>query len=194
MVPRPGPTAGLARGVFWALLFSCFCLVLAFTAARAAAEPVPYTPPAEVVIEPDLPESVTACPEAPGVYEGEDSVVAELRALRIAQADFCAAVASRQREQLRRTFWALAEAVDASEQRVLSNTLLSESRDRLEAPVPVEVEQWSEAEPLATQDAGAEDLVASVDASGESIRSALWFLIGLLAMLGGSALYRHLKP
>jgi len=193
MAPRPGPTAGLARGVFWALLFTC-CLGLAFAAAFASAEPVPYEPPGEVVIEPELPESVTACPEGPGVYEGEDPVVAELRSLRIAQAEFCAAVVSRQREQLRRTFWALAEAVDAADQRVLANTLLSESRDRLEAPVPVEVEQWSEADPLVTQDADTEDLVASVDASGESIRSALWFLIGLLAMLGGSALYRHLKP
>jgi hypothetical protein len=144
-------------------------------------------------------EGLGSCPTGPAEsYEGEDPAALELRLLRTELAESCSALAGRAEELAHRLWWVVAEAAQAQEQRVLSNTLLSESRDRLAAPVPVSVDDWTYELPLDTQDASSAessaDVVSAVDATGTALKEALWFLSGLLVMLAGSALYRHLKP
>ena len=177
--------------LFAALLWGCI-----FASVHAFADP--YTPPAGGATEPSL-EGLGSCPTGPvEPYEGEDPAAIELRLLRAELAESCAALAARTDEVSHRLWWLTAEAAEAQGQRVLANTLASETRDRLAAPVDVNVEDWTYELPLDTQDASSAensaDLVSAVDASGNALKEALWFLSGLLVMLAGSALYRHIKP
>lgn len=168
-------------------------LSLAASVAIAEEHPV-YQPPSETVSEPPLPEGLAQCPAEPGEYEGEDALAAELRANRAEQVEVCEAVTQRQEQLLERQWWLTAEAVDAREQRSLSNEKLTSLVQRLDSPLAVE---WEEAQPV--QESGApaasEELVASVDASGEAVKEAVWFLAGLaVALFAGYGLYRQVMP
>lgn len=182
-------------------------VVFAIIGGTAHAEPVPYSPPDGTVSDPALPEGLASCPAAPAAYGGEDPIAAELRSLRIEQAESCEATAARQVLQLHRTFWLAAELVGAGEQRALTNEKLTFGNERLEGllnqncsnpcsvyfegqskPVNVEASGGT----LAVEDTGSEAIVSSVDATGEALRGALWFLAGLLASgLVAYAIYRQ---
>jgi hypothetical protein len=176
VVPR---VRGFRWSVVWPrlLLLSLALLsALHLASSFAQAEPVEYEPPGEVVTEPPVGE-LPACPASPGPYEGEDALVDELRANRAEQVEVCEALTARQ-EQLRDRFW----------------WLTSEAVERLEEPLAVE---WEEAQPV--QQAGssveAEAIAASVDASGEATKEAVWFLAGLaVALFGAYGLYRQVMP
>jgi hypothetical protein len=186
---------GLLLGLC-AALGAWLVLGLLVFAAQALADP--YVPPSGGATEPPL-EGLGSCPTGPAEpYEGEDHAAIELRLLRTELAESCAALAGRTDEVSHRVWWVVAEAVQAQEQRVLANTLASETRDRLAPPVPVSVDDWTYELPLDTEDVSSAessaDVVSAVDATGTALKEALWFLSGLLVMLAGSALYRHLKP
>ncbi|HWM64797.1 MAG TPA: hypothetical protein VNP96_12515 [Solirubrobacterales bacterium] len=114
------------------------------------------------------------------------------------QAAACDALAKRTDEVSHRLWWLVAEALQARDQRVLANTLASEVRDALAAPVGVDVQAWSHTDPVPTDDPATEessaDVVSAIDASGNAIKEGVWFLIGLMVAVAGTALYRHLKP
>jgi hypothetical protein len=214
MEPRTRVTPGFARGAFWASLFTCCCLALAFTAARAAAEPVPYAPPEGVNTEPEPPAEPAECPTSPAPiappseeeeaeegFEAPDPVLAELRDLRVDLATTCAAGLERQERQLSRQWWQVAEAVGASVQREESfeqlvdlvakaeggNSKLNELLERSDCGDPCRVLIEEGETPLLVSQpesaASSEDLVASVDASGEAMRSGIYLVAGILAGL-----------
>lgn len=192
---RPLGARSLLVG-FLLLLASWLLVGGAVFAAQALADP--YEPPAGGATEPSF-EGLGSCPPGPAEpYEGEDDAAGETRLLRTELVEVCEAVAARSEEVSHRLWWVVAEALVAKDQRAAANTLLGEVRDRLAAPVPVEVEDWTYELPIGTEDVtsaeGSDALVEAVDASGNATKEAIWFLCGLLVMLAGSALYRHLKP
>jgi hypothetical protein len=198
MGARPGPAGQFWRGVAFAFFFVCYLLGAGVLVAKADPPPV-YNPPAEIATEPSAPEGQPSCPVLElEPFEGEDAAAGETRLLRGEAASACAALSARLDRIRERLWWLVAEALDAKQQRVLTNTLLTEVRDRLASPVPVQVQDWTYEPPIDTQDAssaeGSDALLEAVDASGNATKEALWFLCGLLVMLAGSALYRHLKP
>lgn len=178
-----------------ALLFALLLWLCIFASVRAFA--VPYTPPAGSTTEPVL-EGSGSCPPGPAEpYEGEDDAAGEGRLQRAELVEVCEALSTRTDEVAHRLWWLVAEALEAKDQRVLTNTLLSEVRDRLDPPVDTRVVSVAGGA-LPVEDSSGEqytdDLVSAVDASGGATKEALWFLAGLLAMLAGSVLYGHVKP
>lgn len=178
----------------WAVLLSA--------GYRAAfAEPVPYSPPAEVVLEPESVEAPPACPAPPAeAYEGEDHSAGELRLTRGELVELCEALVARSDTLRERAWWLVAEAVEGRHQGALANERLTEIRDSLVAietvvgqpgGVPVDVG----ADPLQVEDGESEQVAAAVTAAGEATKEAIWFLVGLAVGLYASyALYRQVMP
>lgn len=197
--PRP-----LLAGFFASL--ALFALVAAFVlAGRAFAEPPPiYTPPAESFTEP-APEGLAGCATSPEPLEGE-SVQAELRAVRRDSVSNCEALTARLDLVWHRLWWVVDELAEARPQRSLSNEKLSSIGEQLEAvtsaigePGAVTIEGVSLLEPLPVhetqQAAVTSSFETSIDATGEALKVALWFLAGaVVAGLVGYVVYRQVMP
>jgi hypothetical protein len=190
---------------FFALLVLCAGVAGLFFAGRALAEPPPvYTPPGEAFTEP-APEGLPACSAAPEPLEGE-AVVAELRSLRRDAAADCEALASRLDLVWHRLWWVTVELAEARPQRALGNEKLSSLVEGVEAltsvagePGSVTLEGVTSLEPLPVhetqQSAVTTPLESSIDASGEALKGALWFLAGaVVAGLVGYVIYRQVMP
>lgn len=180
-----------------ALSFALLLWLCIFASVRAFADPYSPVPPGSTT-EPVL-EGLGSCPAPPAeAYEGTDDAAGELRFLRSEHAAMCDALAKRTDEVAHRLWWLVSEALQAREQRVLTNTLLSEVRDALVPPIGVDVQAFSASDPVPIEDPGTEessaDVVSAIDASGNAIKEGLWFLIGLMVAVAGTAVYRHVKP
>lgn len=195
MVPR---VRGFRWSVVWPrLLLLSLLLLSAMHLAASMAQAEPYDPPSE----PEAPAlgELAECPQAPEGYGGEDPVAAELRSLRDELAQSCSAVAARQVVSIERTFWQLVEQLRAQEQRVVTNEFLEALKDQGLEPRQVDLTSQSLENPLpvAAAEGGAqsEATVAAIDASGEAVKEALWFAIGLMLGLAGFyGLYRQVMP
>src|SRR5215217_6348455 len=135
---RPGPWQRLIFGVFCASVL-LFFLGLTFTVARSVADP--YAPPAEGPVEPATPEGQPVCPSSElGPFEGEDVAAGETRLLRVELGEVCAALSARLDRLRERSWWVVAEAVRASEQRSITNERLSDIEAAIcSTPCAVEV-------------------------------------------------------
>lgn len=205
MEQRPGIGLRPLLAGFFASL-ALFALAAAFVlAARAAAEPPPvYTPPAESFAEP-TPAGLAPCAAAPEPLEGE-SVQAELRALRRESVLNCEALTARLDLVWHRLWWVVDELAEARPQRSLGNEKLSSIGEQLEAltlavgePGAVTIEGLSSLEPLPVhetqQAAVTSSFETSIDATGEALKGALWFLAGaVVAGLVGYVIYRQVMP
>jgi hypothetical protein len=179
-----------------ALSFALLLWLCVFASVRAFADP--YVPAAPGSTTEPLLEGLGSCPAPPAEpYEGTDDAAGEVRLLRADVAAACDALAKRTDEVAHRLWWSVAEQLQARDQRVLTNTLSSEIRDRLDLPLDAAIVAV-EPDPLPVTDLstseGTDEVTAAIDASGNAMKEAVWFLVGLLAMLAGSTLYRHLKP
>lgn len=190
----PRPRAVIRWGP--ALLCAALLWGSVFASVRAFADP--YTPVAPgSTTEPAL-EGLGSCPAPPAEpYEGADDAAGELRLLRSEQAAMCDALAKRTEEVAHRLWWLVAEDLQARDQRVLANTLISEIGDRFDSPVDAAVVSV-EPDPLPVTDLSgdeySDDVVTAIDASGNATKEAIWFLIGLSVMGAAFTLYRFLKP
>lgn len=195
MGARPGRLAAIRSWRFVAL-WCCCCLALASGPVSALAEPGPiYEPPEETASEPPAPEGQPTCPDLElEPFEGEDAGAGEVRSLRGELDQVCAALSARLDRVRERTWWVVLESLDAAEQRATTNEKLTKLVEGSgatvvepgEAPLPVEDAA------LASSSA---DIVESVDASGEALKGAVWFLIGaLVASLIAYFLYRQVLP
>jgi len=153
--------------------------------------PAAYAPPAGVATEPPL-GTLPACPEAPeGPYEGTDDAARELRALRGADAQSCLTVRALLQVLVERQWWgsaqtlALERSVTAQHGPTLAQLeAISANTERAEGGAAQAV---TVANPAAISGPVAE----SVDASGEALRHALWFLAGAaVAGVVGYGIYR----
>jgi hypothetical protein len=173
-------------------------LLSALHLASSFAQADPYTPPAGVATEPSL-EALADCPSGPAEpYEGEDAAAGETRLLRSELVEVCEALAIRSDEAAHRLWWLVAEALEAHDQRALTNTLLTELRDELEPPVGVHIASVAGGA-LPIEDAASQEysdnLVSAVNASGEAAKGGLWFLAGcLVACLVSYVIYRQVMP
>lgn len=183
------------------LIFCC-----AFSSLGGSASASPYVPPelSGGVIEPPL--GAGECPAAPEAYEGEDAVVAELRALRVEQVQSCAALLGSEVELVHRLWWVVAQQIEAEVGAVqLDKDLLAQlapleaaktpgvQEVQVKGPSPLPVED-AEAIAVSTSGEGATgQLVAATEANGNVSHSDLWFLIGAVVVLVSAfAFYRLL--
>jgi hypothetical protein len=181
---RPGAARRSILAVLCASLLLCF-LGLAFTAARSLADPPVYSPPAEGPTEPSAPEGQPSCPvlELEG-FEGEDAAAGETRLLRGEVAEVCAALSARLDRLRERTWWSVAEAVRAADQRAVANERLAAIEAAVcssASPCPVEVRG---SDPLEVRDASSHEysdrIASAVDASGEATQAWGWMLVGVV--------------
>lgn len=173
------------RGYAVALVVAC-CFWAAFFAAAvgiARADGPAYEPPAEIASEPPAPEGQPTCPDLElEPFEGEDVAAGEVRSLRGEAATSCAALTNRLDRLRERLWWVVAEALEAREQRSLTNEKLTALVEGAAEPQEVTV---SEALPVADA-ALAESssaVEASVDASGEAVKAGVYLVAGILAGL-----------
>ena len=186
----------------------------------ATAEPVLYSPDESEFTEPSQAPQRPVCPEPPlGPYEGSDDAAGEIRLERTAIAETCLVEADRLGVLSQRLWWIVSEQLRTHDQGVAlleKLTALNESgvdqvgglgriTTALGAPLVAEVSPSGEG-PLPVHDTGiavaggestaaSESLAASVDASGEAMRHALWYLIGVAAgAMVFYTLYRQVMP
>lgn len=180
---------------------SLWCLLLFAGSRVASAEPAPYSPPTENVIEPVPAEPRPECPEPPAEpYAGEDHAAGEGRQLRADEAAGCAAAVARLDDLRERLWWLVAEAVEGRHQRALANERLTDVLSSLAAveaavtaPAGLPVDLGGD--PLQVEDIEAADVSAAVTASGEATKEAIWFLVGLaVGLYAAYALYRQVMP
>jgi hypothetical protein len=161
------------------LVASLLAFALALPPSSLASEgPTEYDPSRLGIYLPDAPPPG----ECPGEPESLDSSEAEYsqeaietRDLRIGLSRTCKALADRLDNGNLHTGWLVLEAAGGHDQRQLTNEKLQELVDLgCEGPCPVTV-----AEDSAVSESSGE-LVASIDAAGESSSAALYMLIGLV--------------
>lgn len=188
----PRLLALLALAVFSASLFG----LAGIAPARASAET--YVPP-ELFVEPEVEPAIPACPSAPeplpepGEPSSEPEVFAllqEVRAERIDLSASCEANAGALSAQLRRLWWIVEETAWQTRHVQASNERLAELvGSSCSNPCSVYIEGQSKT--LEVSGGGGEggggpesgELVASVDAAGESSSVALWTIAGILVGL-----------
>lgn len=179
-----------------ALFFALLLWLCIFASARAFADP--YSPVAPGSTTEPVLEGLGSCPAAPAEpYEGTDDAAGELRLLRGELAAACDALAKRTDEVAHRLWWVVVEQLKARDQRVLSNTLISEISEHLNVPLDAAIVSV-EPDPLPVTDLStdeySEDVTSAIDASGNAVKEAMWFLIGLGVFGAGFAFYRFVKP
>lgn len=190
-----------AWGVAGVVSIALWCLLLFAGSRVASADPAPYSPPTENVVEPTASEPLPVCPDLPAEpYGGEDHAAIEGRQLRAEQASSCAAVVARFEQLRERLWWLVAEADEGRRQRALTNERLTAVADGvasieavITAPTGVPVDVGGD--PLQVEDLESADVSAAVTASGEATKEAIWFLVGLsVGLYGAFALYRQVMP
>lgn len=200
----------------WLRLFVCSwaCLnLLALSAPLAAsAEPEPYEPPAERLIEPELPE-LAPCPSAtvPVLAEEEAGEVTadirELGHLRIEQQETCKAQTDRLDQVIKRLWWLTVEQAEsrhlAGRYAEEANELTQHVVDKLEAPLqvlnvggeggpqPVKVEGGIEV----TNPPDTEAQLAAVREGTETVNQNDWAFLGIaIGCIGLFMIWRLVRP
>ena len=181
-------------------------VVLALPALSSAAD---YEPPGIGSTQPE--PSGLLCPEAPEASESEDPVVVELRALRIDQAEACAAQLARLDELRARGWWAVSELHQGTELAASEATataaqeLLAEVRTDLEhengllvrlAQLPPLSEGSESIGSVTVSEAPTDgEVLTAVNEGTDTSNQNLWALAGLFCGFGLlMVLWRLLRP
>jgi hypothetical protein len=166
--------------VLWCVLmvglfvFSLGCWVVASSAS--ADEPAPVYSPSPSPLEPGEGSEAPACPEGPGVYEGEDASVDAVYGLAADLVQECRVLRFGLGQVRRRVWWSVLESLSSQSLQREGDQLLTRL---VEAPS-------SAGEPVDVSE------LASLDESGFlSLRFVLWFIAAVLvAGLAAYALVR----
>jgi len=178
----------MARRAAWLVLLISLAVfvssgvsLVADSASADEPTPVSYKAPESVYSEPAADPKPGDCPQAPEVLvDGESAEeqysdeIKELRFQRIATARMCEALADRSDVITKRLWWAVVELAEGRGQRSITNAKLTQLVEAIcPDPCPVAV----------TDEGGTAELVASVDAAGESSSVALYLIAGLAVSL-----------
>lgn len=150
-----------------------------------------YSPPASVASEPPLGE-VPSCSSPPeGAYEGTDDVAREVRALRSAESEDCLTVRYLLRVLAERSWWGPAQVLSAERSAHADSGPALAQLEGIAANTHPTDGGGDESVVVSNAAAIAEPVAESVDASGEALRHALWFLCGaVVALVAAFAIWR----
>lgn len=194
-----------------AFSLSCFWAAGSARAADYSTPTTPFTNPAPTLTAPSFTGGLAANAECPSQNEGTTTrSESYLYWSHLSLKQICREVDEGNRDISKRLWWVTAELlkvkekldtlhadqVAAAEQRSTTNSLLTSIREKLEGPLRIEPTSGKTLAVHETEPAAFSTPVASsVDASGEAIKGALWYLIGISAFgLVGYAIYRQVMP